>query len=276
MIPVKDALTSLIKLTDGTMQAAKLNITSSKTPEEAVEPIEYEGEYGKVRLEFDGNIINVKCKAEGQEWKTCAETLFDPSEEDWDEKSTKSVANAICEAVATYYGTDLVFAGKVTKTVNESNLIEMTSGALKKSKKKDSGDAYDAVSLATRMENIFPDIKGEMIKNMEKFDQFLPEEYFESTVTPLIVEALRSNDRPVIKKVINTFNNFYNEGENDIQSLIVVSILGMAMSKEDGLLENCEKNLDENLRDALVPVITYLKSGAAKKKVASFENPKAK
>ena len=60
MIPVNEATASLIKLIDGTMQAAKMNITSSKTPTDPAEPITYEGEYGKVRLEFDNNVINVK------------------------------------------------------------------------------------------------------------------------------------------------------------------------------------------------------------------------
>ena len=276
MIPVNEATASLIKLIDGTMQAAKMNITSSKTPTDPAEPITYEGEYGKVRLEFDNNVINVKCKAEGQEWKTVAETLYDPSEEGWEEKSTKSVANAICEAVATYYGTDCVFAGKVTKTVKD-NIVDMpAAGSSKKSKKKDAGDAYDAVSLANRMETIFPELKGEMIKNMEKYDMFLPEEYFETLVTPKITEAIKNNDRPVLKKVINSFNNFYNEGENDIQSLIVVSILGMNLAKDDSGLKNIETLLDKNLSEALMPVIAYLKTGAAKKKIASFESPKPK
>lgn len=281
MISVKDALASLIKLTDGTMKAANLSLTSSNAPEDAVEPITYEGELGEVRLEFADNVINVKCKKTDGEWKTAAETLFAPDESDWDEKATKSVANTICEAVASSFGTDLVLAGKTAKAPGkekETNVIDVTEAVTsKKSKKKDAAaSSYDVISFTNRMETIFPDLKGEMLKNIDKYDIFLPEEYFETLITPRVMTALRDNDKPLLKKLFNAFNTFYNEGDNDMQSLIVVSILGMNLVNDQDLLKNCEKLIDKNLYDALTPVLTYLGTGGAKKRISSFTSPKPK
>jgi len=281
MIEAKSALLTLIKSVDGTMTAAKFALTSTKTPEDTTDPITYAGEYGEVELKFEENIINVNCKAEGTDWKTVAQTLFDLSDETWDDKATKSAANVVCEAVSKYYGTECVYAGKTAKSAKEtaSNVVDVTTAVekTKKSKKKDSADSYDVISLSNRMENIFQDLKGEMINNIEKYDIFLPEEYFESLVTPRILEAMKTNGRPVLKKVFNAFNTFYEEGDNEIQSLIVVSVLGMNFAKDETLLKNCENLMEENLYDAVMPVVTYLKTGkGSKKRIASFTNPTPK
>ena len=126
------------------------------------------------------------------------------------------------------------------------------------------------------METIFPDLKGEMLKNIDKYDIYLPEEYFETLITPRVMKALRENDRPLLKKLFSAFSTFYNEGDNDMQSLIVVSILGMNLFKEEDLLKNCEKLMDVNLYNALIPVLEYLKTGGAKKRISSFASPKPK
>ncbi|MCQ2488623.1 MAG: hypothetical protein MJ143_05040 [Clostridia bacterium] len=278
MIPTKDALLTLIKAVDGTMSAANFALTSSKTPEDTSEPITYAGEYGEIELKFEENILSVNCKAEGTDWKNVAQALFDLADDTWDEKATKSVANTVCEAVSKYYGTECVYAGKTSKSAknDDSKVVDMATAVekAKKTKKKENVVSYDAISLANRMENIFQDLKGEMVKNIETYDIFLPEEYFETLITPRIVEAMKTNDRPVLKKVFNAFNTFYDEGENDVQSLIVVSVLGMNFAKDEALLKSCETLMDETLYDAVMPVVTYLKTGkGAKKRISSFTNP---
>ena len=276
MVANKDALQTLIKSIDGTMTAAKFSLTSSKAPEEIADPITYSGEYGEVELKVEENILNINCKALGTDWKTVTQTLFDPSEEDWDDKATKSTANAICEAVSTYYGTECVLPGKAAKTnAKDSKIIAIDPQEnIKKAKKKEAVATYEPEALALRMENIFQDLKGEMLNNLGKYETFLPEEYFETLVTPRIMEAIKLNDRPTLKKVFNAFNTFYDEGDNNMQSLIVVSVLGMNLAKDDSLLEKCEPFMDDNLKAAVEPVVTYLKTGnGAKKRIGFFENP---
>ncbi|MDO5448077.1 MAG: hypothetical protein Q4F70_00530 [Clostridia bacterium] len=280
MVSNKDALQTLIKSIDGTMAAAKFALTSAKAPEELADPITYEGEYGEVELKIEENVLNVNCKALGTDWKTVTQTLFDPSEEEWDDKATKSTANAICEAVSTYYGTECVFPGKAAKAASGSKKDAKVIAVdpqenIKKSKKKEAVASYEPEALAIRMENIFQDLKGEMVNNIEKYEIFLPEEYFETLVTPRILEAIKLNDRPTLKKIFNTFNNFYDEGDNNMQSLIVVSILGMNLAKDDTLLEKCESFMDDNLKAAVTPVVTYLKTGkGAGKRIGFFNDPK--
>lgn len=282
MIPVKDALLTLIKSIDATMRAANFALTSAKAPEDTTEPITYAGEYGEVELKFEENLININCKAEGTDWKTVAMTLFDLNDEEWDEKATKSAANVICEAVSKYYGTECIYAGKAAKTtkkaeVTPADVISIAAAVEKAKKTKKKDDSYDFITLATRMENIFQDLKGEMVNNISKYEIFLPEEYFETLITPRVIEAIKTKDKPVLKKLFNAFNTFYEEGDNDVQSLIVVSILGMNLAKDDSLLENCEMLMQEDLYNAVLPVVEYLKTGkTAKKRIASFEKPTEK
>ena len=275
MISNKEALATLIKSLEGTMTAAGMALTSKANPEE-LDPITYSGEYGEVELSFEENVLNIKCKAEGQDWKTVAATLFDLSDEEWSDKLTKSAANVACEGIAKYYGTELVYPGKTAKGKSSSAMTPEIEEFLEKGKKKkkarESGPSYDAVSLGYKMENIFPEIKGYVDENIAKYEMFLPEEFFEQYATPRIVESIKTSNRQNLKKIFNTFNTFYEEGDNDIQSLIAVSVLGVSMAKDDGLLQNCESFMEDDLHDAVLPVIKYLK-GSGKKQLDVFANP---
>ena len=276
MISKKEALATLIKSLDGTMTAAGMALTSKASPEE-LDPITYSGEYGEVELSFEENILNIKCKAEGQEWKTVAATLFDLEDEEWSDKLTKSAANVACEGVAKYYGTEIVYAGKTAKGKASSSMTpeieEFLEKGKKKKKSKEAGPSYDVVSLGYRMENIFPGIKGNVDENIAKYEMFLPEEFFEQYATPLIIDSIKTSNRQNLKKIFNAFNTFYEEGDNDVQSLIAVSVLGINMAKDDELLPNCESFMDQDLQDAVLPVVKYLK-GSGKKQLETFANPK--
>ncbi len=277
MISKKEALATLIKSVDGTMGAAGLALTSAASPDDTADAITYSGEYGEVEFTFEENILNIKCKAQGQEWKTVASTLFDLEDEEWSDKLTKSAANVACEAVGKYYGTEIVYAGKTAKgkasTAMTPEIEEFLDKGKKKKKNSDSTITYLPENLASRMEVIFPDIKGKMDENIEKYEMFLPEEYFETYVTPLILDCMKRGDRNTLKKVFKSFNIFYEEGDNDMQSLIAVSILGVNMAKDNSLFEQYESYMDDDLHDAVEPIIKYLK-GTGKKKLNAFENPK--
>lgn len=283
-----EAVLILLKTIGGTMDAAGLSLTGPKKPGEDDADITFSGDAGDATLKLEGNILQTLCrKKDTDDFKCVSQTLFDCETEDWDIKDTKSAANEVSESVASFFGTAVVYETQENKANAKANTksskgkAQMTpeienfiAQGQKKKAKRESTITYEPENLANRMENIFPAIKGSIDKNIEKYEMFLPEEYFRENVTDKIIEAIKLEDKPILKKVFNAFNIFYDEGGNDVQSLIVVSILGIALSKEDGLVEKCENYMSETLYDALIPVIKYLKTGAGKRKLADLENPK--
>ena len=280
MVLKKDAILTVIKSVDPTMQAAGFELVSPKKPSDDDNELVFSGESGRITAEINGNVLKLTCNKTGEEINSTSSMLFAYEEEDWDSKDSKSVANEMAETVSKYYGTKLVYDNQETKKGNEKKgkgaakaSDQSTSKPVKKSKKKDSA-SYEPWNLASRVENIFPELKGKMDENMEEYSMFLPEEYFEKVATPRILEAIRTQDRQSLKKLFNSFNTFYDEGTKDVQSLISVSILGMNLVKEKELLDNCVDYMNEDLQDAVIPVVKYLSSPVGKTKIKAFENPK--
>lgn len=286
MVSIKDAKLTLIKSIDGTMKAAGLVSENKKDDSDEKISLTYVGELGETTLDVSENVLTVSCKKDGEEFKTVSQILFECESEDWDVKDIKSAANEISESVSSFFGTACVYDTQENKGASaKSGKSDKAEAAMtpeieeflakgKKKNKKESTITYEPENLANRMENIFPVLKGELDKNTEEYGSFLAEEYFETLVTPKIVDAIKLEDKPILKKVFNALNIFFDEGDNDMQSLIAVSILGVSFAKDDTLLPKCEKYMSEILYDGIVPVVHYLKTSTGKRKMHELGNPK--
>lgn len=286
MVSRKDTKLTLIKSIDGTMKAAGLAQDGKINDADESIAFKYTGKAGEVSIELSDNVLSVTCKKDDGDFCTVSQILFECDDESFDIKDIKSSANEISESVSSFFGTECVYdtqenknsaakSGKGTK--NDAAItpeIEEFLAKGKKKKEKESTVTYEPENLANRMENIFPVLKGELDKNIEKYGTFLSEEYFETLVTPKIVDAIKLEDKPVLKKIFNAFNIFFDEGDNDMQSLIVVSILGVSFANDDTLLPKCEKYMSELLYEGITPVVHYLKTSTGKKKIKDLENPK--
>lgn len=273
----KDTINLILKSIDGTMSAAGLSLTSPKNPAEEDGDIKFSGENTEVILRKENDILSIIC-VKGVEEKTVSKVYFDYDAEDWNTKDTKYVANEICESVSGFFGTELVLeAPEAKKNTKQTKTEAQTETQIQKKKtKKESVVTYEAINLANRMENIYPSIKGKMDEHMDKYDLFIEEDYFQEIVTPLVIETITNEDRPVMKKIFNAFNIFYEEAEKDVQSLVAVSILGANFAKDPSLFEKSESYMEENLLGAVKPIMEYLRSPMGKKKLKAFDNPKIK
>ena len=274
MIAKNDAFEALLKNLNGTMSAAGLSLDAQEN-----ETATFSGDAGEVKLELNGIAMEVSAKKGSSDYKTVDVTLFEPETADWNEQDTRSAANSIADSVAKFFGTELIYAtgeGKsksAAKEMAEVKAVEEKKAAAPKTKKKAKKEApqYGEINLAGRMESIFPALAGETDAMLTKYGTFLPETYF-AKVTPYVVNAIAKEDRPVMKRLFKAFNTFYDEGEKDMQSLIVVSILGTAMGKDATLLPKCQEYMSEDLEPAVTHVVAYLSKH--QKKVEKLENPK--
>lgn len=277
MVNKKDTILTILKAIEATMSEAGLSLSSPKNPEEEDGDIKYSGDNKDVILRKENDILSIIC-VKGVEEKVVSKVYFDYDAEDWNNKDTKYVANEICESVAGFFGTKLVLDSSDSKKNDKQSKADKKeeTPAQKKKAKKESVVTYEAINLANRMENIYPQIKGKMDEHMDKYDLFIEEDYFQEIVTPLVVETIKNEDRPVMKKIFNAFNIFYEEAEKDVQSLVAVSILGVNFAKDPSLFEKSESYMEENLLGAIKPIMDYLRSPAGKRKLKAFDNPKIK
>ncbi|NLL62912.1 MAG: hypothetical protein GX241_01510 [Ruminococcaceae bacterium] len=278
MVSKKDSILALLKSSEPTMVAAGLNLTGPAKPGEDEADITFEGELGEVVLKLEENILKILCKKNDGDFRTVSQTLFDYEDENWEARDTKSVANEVAESISSFFGTELIYdSTKSDKTTKNKNLTpeleEFLQSGKKKKSKRESTISYEAENLAHRMENIFPELKGELDKNIEEYEMFLPEAYFEKLATPLILNAIRKKDRQTLKKIFNAFNIFYDEGPSDIQSLIVVSILGINFVADETLFEKSSEFMSEVLLEAVESVVSFLKTGKGKRQMQIILNP---
>lgn len=286
----KEALLSLFKMIEGT--TALLNMepkTSQEKVEKTPSPVlsdgenEYllfEGARGAVKIDLLPHAVEVFCKKEdGDGFSLENQILFDYSGENWDVKESHSAANLVSETIADYFGTEFVPASESKETVakiekgEEKPLPAKPASDVKKQIKKQ-GVNYKAVTMALRIEAIYPEIKGEVDKMIDRYGVFLPEEYFEKYATPLIAKSIKEEDRQTLKKVFKTFNKFYSEGSSNVQSLIVVSILGLSIIKDETLMKKCKNYMDEGLQSAVVSLVDYLGKHNPDKYMSEYNSPK--
>lgn len=271
MIAKTDAINALLKALEGTLSLAGV----SKVEEESNdEQVLFAGEAGDLRLVFENNFISLFGKKDEDE-RLLAQTLFEPEVEDWVEKDTLSTAADVAESVAAFFGISSVLPGQKAPAAKKASgkkadQPQQPKKAGKKNKKD--AQAYDVINLAYRMEAIFPELAGSVDSLVEKYGKFLPEEYFSTYANSYIVDAVKKNDRNILKRLFKSLNAFYEEGEKDTQSLVAVSILGMNMAKDADFAKNLEGWLGEDLGPAVEQIATFLqKSG--KKYISKFENP---
>lgn len=276
---------SLVKQLEGTMNAAGLKPADKNVvvSDETMDVISYTGDAGDVRLEYSNGALTVLAtNEEGAEFRTLDTLLYEAESDNWNVKDIRSAANEVAESVSDYFHTAFVTAGASEKSMQKQKATNAPASkgapkpAPKKKKQKKSVDAYEPIDLIYRLEAIFPDYAGKADENEAKFGVFLPEEYLQenSALVEDILLATRMEDRAVCKKIFKTFNNYYEDGEKDTQSLIAVTILGMGAAKEDGLLSVMENYASDDLMTTVRNVAVYLRSGSGKRALKKYADPK--
>ena len=290
MADKKAALLGLMKQIDGTMSAAGLKIVPVKVDgakekeylvtDDNRDVLRYSGDAGSVRLEYSDNILEVLASKDDSDFQNLATMLFEAEDDSWGAKDIRSAANEVSETVSDFFGTMFVTAGsteKAQKAKAEKAAAEKAAApAPKKKKVKKSVDSFEPSDLIYRLEAIYPEFAGKADENEAHYGTFLPEEYFQQNPDMLscIIRDIRTEDKTNVKRLFKTFNTYYDDGEKDTQSLIAVSILGMAAAKEEGLMPVMEKYLTEDLYNVITSITRYLGTSSGKRKLKAYADPK--
>lgn len=222
----------------------------------------YEGEKGAIKLEYDGRIITMYQGETGDDaTKKISSSLLD---ENPDPRDMKYVISEFCETLESKFAQKK--AGQKKTNVQKAAAQTVSKNAVK------NGSSYDANTLASKLCLVFPELRPMYKENLEKYGEFLGEEFFTKYGTEKVIDAIKENNPQTMKKMFQILNEIYEDGTNDTQSLIAVTILG-ELNNDQILLARCVDYMSETMAPPVIEVNKYLASASGKAARKKLLNP---
>ena len=181
--------------------------------------IDFKGEKGRVRFVFNQDKLyqlsgEIDAELSDDSAFTLESTYLFVLEE-YGEKDVKSLINEISENMTDAFVVKKKDAGKMKAPATVSKAAAK-SGAM----------AYDPITLASKLAGMFPELKDEIKININTYGEFLCEDFFVNHANQPIMGVIRGNNPQQMKKLFNILGEVYEDGTNEVQSLIAVTILG--------------------------------------------------
>ncbi len=222
----------------------------------------FSGEKGAVKFEYQDGKFTVFAgdEVETANKKLCSFLL--------DDSSTQSDINYLIEEAKS------TLKEKYSK---KAPVVKKNAGKAQQTVSKTAvknGSFYDANTLASKICLVFPELRPYYKENLAKYGEFMGEEFFESYGTEKIISAIKQNNPQTMKKMFQILNEIYEDGTNDTQSLIAVSILGK-LDNDKILLARCVDYMSETMAPPVIEVNRYLATSAGKRAKKKLENPPA-
>lgn len=236
-------LTSAFKDIEKNLSAVNEELGFKKVNEDETS-IYFKGEKGVYRLVHDKstNILQFECayedKGDETEYNTISRSLFELDV--IDDRDIKSTSNEIVDELERLF--------KVRKQVNLDK-VKMPK-SVSRTKAKNGLVSYDVDSLANRFGTLYPEFKDEIKKNVMQYGEFLPEDFFMNYGTPKVLDVIKNGTEAERKKLFKLLNEVYEDGINDVQDVIAVTILG-EMKNDKEMMAVADKYMIEYMAGAV-------------------------
>ena len=181
--------------------------------------IDFTSEKGRARFVFNQDRVHLMFGAKDAELSDDSSFNLDTTYlfvlEEYGEKDLKSLINEISE-----YMTDTYLVKK------KENTKMKAPATVSKAAARSGAMAYDPITLASKLAGMFPDLKDEIKNNINTYGEFLCEDFFVNHGNRYVMDVIRSNNPQQMKKLFNILGEVYEDGTNEVQSLIAVTVLG--------------------------------------------------
>lgn len=230
--------------------------------------IDFVGEKGKIRFEIFGNqallfYTDVKgSEATDEDLVKASVNYFNL--EEFDQRDIKSLCNELNETVNAKFGSAAAASAKAKKMPTPVSKTAAKNGA----------QAYDGNTLASRLCAIYPDLKEPYKANFEKYDEFLPEEFFVNYGAKRVINTISVGNASEIKRLFKILNDIYENGSSDVQGLIAVTILG-EMNNDPELCQRAAEYMCDDMKEPVLLINKYFATSKGKRAKAKLENPPA-
>ncbi|MCR5041241.1 MAG: hypothetical protein K6C36_03950 [Clostridia bacterium] len=165
--------------------------------------------------------------------------------EEYEQRDIMSISNEIVEHFNELY--DPARYAPKKAAVSTVSKTAAKSGAL----------LYDPITLAVKLGGMYPTFKDKINENNAMYGEFLFEEFFENYGNAFILDTIRENDPKKMKKLFGILGEIYDDGSNEVQSLIVVTILG-ALNDDPILMQNILPYISDVMLEPTLAVNKYL------------------
>lgn len=224
----------------------------------------YDGEKGAVKIRYAGERAELYYGADAESLDSAKKLVVSLLPENGDERDIKYVVNEMTDSVEKNFGKKSVAPKKQNSKANQT----ISKAAVK------NGSFYDPNTLASKLCLVFPELRESYKKNIETYGEFLGEEFFTEYGTEKVINAIKQNNPQTMKRLFQILNEIYEDGTNDTQSLIAVTILG-ELNNDQILLARCVDYMSETMAPPVIEVNKYLASAGGKKAKKQLKNPPA-
>lgn len=212
--------------------------------------IMYRSERGRIRIEHLGDKLSLFCakaddEAPDDDMKRASLSLLDL--ENFNDKDLKYIYEEYIETFQKLFSQKNAGAGK--KMPTPVSRTQAKSGAL----------AYDANTLGSRFTTIYPELRDEYKNNLELYGEFLAEDFFVNHGNKYVIETIKENDKIKMRKLFNLLNDIYEDGTNDTQSLVAVTILGSSLAANPELIDIAKEHFSDTMMEPVSEIISYLR-----------------
>lgn len=257
------------KVADGINDTAvKYGFASAGTVEEkeAACFLQYKKDEAVLVLKYENDIFTLLFSEEAEEdeskMKRLEASLLSP---DAQERDIKYVVGEFNETLTSNFGKKDI-AKKQSKAKNTPQTV--SKNAVKH------GSFYDPNTLASRLCIVFPELREQYKESIAEYGEFLAEDFFVRYGTPRVIAAIKENKPATMKKLFQVLNEIYEDGTNETQSLIAVTILG-ELNNDQILLAQCVDYMSETMAPPVIEVNRFLASRSGQKARKKMENPPA-
>ncbi len=229
-------ISEVFRLIEKQLEKTNTELGFSKAGSEE-KSISFSGDKGIYRIVYDAqtSIMAFECaydNSDDAQFNTISRSLFDA--ETYDERDAKSLANEINDEITSLFN--------VKKQVNLDK-VKMPK-AVSRTKAKNGIVSYDTDSLANRFGTLYPDMKEAIKENIAKYGEFLPETFFMEVGTARVMDIIANGSDADCKKLFRMLNEIYEDGINEVQDIIGVTILG-EMKNDPKLMETADKYMSD-------------------------------
>lgn len=209
-----------------------------KTKKQGESSVTFRGKNGLYRVVIDEkhDLMLLECagedKGEETEFATISKSLFElgPAEL----RDVRSSCNEVGDELRSLYG-----------SVRKKDLDKIKlPKAVSRTKAKNGIISYDVNSLANRFGTLYPELKDQIKQNIADYGEFLPEDFFVNYGTPKVLDVIDNGTKEEQKKLFKMLNEIYEDGTNEVQDIIGVTILG-AMRGDKKRLEVADQYMTE-------------------------------
>lgn len=179
--------------------------------------------------------------------------------DEYDERDVKSATNEILDTLDDNFG--------VKELALKNNKLPAT---VSKAAVKGGSMSYDPATLAARVVLIYPELKNALKENYSTYGEFLPEDFFVAHANEYIMATIRQNDPKAMRKLFNVLSEIFENGTNEVQDLIAVTILG-SIRNDPAIMKEIIPYLSDSMVEPVIEVNKLLeKSKSARQRL---ENP---